>query len=102
LTPASISQGVDGLVQHGLQGLAGAFGQALAGDEQLRLAPGRREIERGALPFFSGAAFDPVVGAEVAPFGVDVQGARGQAGAGLLLGLWTFAVTLPSLRFVTT
>jgi hypothetical protein len=34
------------------------------------------------LALFGGAALDPVVGAEVAPFGVDVQGAGGQAGAG--------------------
>src|SRR4029450_6301089 len=32
---AVMGEGVDGLVQHGLQGLAGTFGQALAGDEQL-------------------------------------------------------------------
>jgi two-component system, OmpR family, sensor histidine kinase VanS len=37
------------------------------------------------LALFSGAAFEPVVGAEVAPFGVDVDGARGQAGASHLL-----------------
>jgi hypothetical protein len=46
---------------------AGPFGQALAGDEQLRLAPGRRQVQGGALTLFGGAAFDPVVGAEVAP-----------------------------------
>jgi len=34
------------------------------------------------LALFGGVAFDPVVGAEVAPFGGDVDGARGQAGAG--------------------
>jgi hypothetical protein len=73
---------VDGLVQHGLQGLAGAFGQAFPGDEQLRLAAGRRQVQRGALALFGGVAFDPVVGAEVAPSGVDLEGARGQAGAG--------------------
>jgi hypothetical protein len=80
--PADMGEGVDGLVEHGLQGLVGAFGQALAGDEQLRLAPGRRRVEGGALALFGGVAFDPVVGAEVAPLGVDVEGARRQAGAG--------------------
>jgi hypothetical protein len=35
---------VDGLVQHGLQGLAGAFGQAFADDEQLGFAPGCRWV----------------------------------------------------------
>jgi hypothetical protein len=57
-----------------LQGLAGAFGQALAGDEQLRPAPGRRQIQSGALALFGRAAFDPVVGAKVASLGVDVEG----------------------------
>jgi hypothetical protein len=80
--PAGMGQSVDGLVQHGLQGLAGPFGQALAGDEQLGLAPGRRQVQGGALAHFGGAAFDPVVGAEVAPLGVDVQGAGREAGAG--------------------
>src|SRR5215216_230233 len=75
-------EGVDGLMEHGLQGLAGAFGQALAGDEQLGLARGRRQVEGGALALFGGAALDPVVGAEVAPCGVDVQGAGREAGAG--------------------
>jgi hypothetical protein len=70
-----MGQAVDGLVQHGLEGLAGAFGQALAGDEQLRLAPGRRQIQGGsALALFGRAAFDPVVGAKVASLGVDVKG----------------------------
>ena len=74
--------GVDGLVRHGLQGLAGAFGQAFPGDEQLGPPAGRRPVEGGAVAGFGGVALDPVVGAEVAPCGVDVQGARGQAGAG--------------------
>jgi hypothetical protein len=41
LHPADMSQGVEGLMEHGLQGLAGAFGQALAGDEQLGPPAGR-------------------------------------------------------------
>jgi hypothetical protein len=60
----------------------GAFGQAIAGDEQLGPPPGRREIQCGTLAGFGRAAFDPVVSAEVAPFGVEVDGARGQAGTG--------------------
>ena len=40
LDPAGVGQGVDGLMEHGLQGLAGAFGQGFAGDEQFGLAPG--------------------------------------------------------------
>ena len=79
--PADMGQGVDGLMEHGLQGLAGPFSQALAGDEQFRLAAGRRQVQGGALALFGGVAFDPVVGAEVAPFGVDVEGARRQAGS---------------------
>jgi hypothetical protein len=47
---------VDGLVEHGLQGLAGAFCQAFAGDEQLGLAAGRRPVEGGALAVFGGVA----------------------------------------------
>src|SRR5215208_2826599 len=43
---------------------------------------GRRQAQSGAWALFGGVAFDPVVGAEVAPFGVDVQGAGGEAGAG--------------------
>jgi hypothetical protein len=77
-----VGEGVDGLVEHGLQGLAGAFGQAFAGDEQLGLAAGRRPVEGGALAVFGGVAFDPVVGADVAPCGVDVQDDGGEAGAG--------------------
>jgi hypothetical protein len=77
-----MGEGVDGFMEHRLQGLAGTFGQALAGDEQLRFAPSRRQVQGGALAFFSGTAFDPVVGAEVAPLGVEVDGARRQAGAG--------------------
>jgi hypothetical protein len=69
-------------MEHGLQGLAGAFGQAFAGDEQLGLAPGRGQVQGGGLAGFGGVALDPVVGAEVAPCGVDVDGARGPAGAG--------------------
>jgi hypothetical protein len=38
LDPANMGQGVDSLMQHGLQGLARAFGQAFAGDEQLGLS----------------------------------------------------------------
>jgi hypothetical protein len=49
-----MGQGVDGLMQHGLQGLAGAFGQALAGHEQLGLASGRRQVQGGALACFGG------------------------------------------------
>jgi hypothetical protein len=45
----------------------GAFSQALAGDEQLGPPAGRRQVQSGALALFGGAAFDPVVGAEVAP-----------------------------------
>jgi hypothetical protein len=77
-----MGEGVDGLVQHGLRGLAGAFGQALAGDEQLGPPAGRRQIQSGALALFGGATLDPVVGAEVAPLGVDVDGTEGEAGAG--------------------
>jgi hypothetical protein len=51
-----MGEGVDGLVEHGLQGLAGAFGQAFAGDEQLGLAAGRRPVEGGALAVFGGVA----------------------------------------------
>jgi hypothetical protein len=75
LDPADVGQGVDGLVQDGLQGLAGAFGQALAGATNSsgyvgsRTGPGRRP------GLVRGAALDPVVGAEVAPCSVDVQGA---------------------------
>jgi hypothetical protein len=76
LDPADMGQGMDGLMQHGLQGLAGPFGQALAGDKQLGLAAGRRQVQGGALALFGGAAFDPVVGAEVAPPSIDVDGAR--------------------------
>jgi hypothetical protein len=47
-------EGVDGLVQHRLQRLAGTLGQALAGDEQLGLAPGRRQIQGGALMRLTG------------------------------------------------
>jgi Nuclease-related domain len=43
---------------------------------------GRRQAQSGAWALFGGVAFDPVVGAEVAPFGVDVQGAGGESGAG--------------------
>ena len=53
-----MGEGVDGLVQHGLEGLAGAFGQALAGDEQLGLAAGRRQVKGGALALFAGAALN--------------------------------------------
>jgi hypothetical protein len=45
----------------------------------------RRAAERSnaaPLTLFGGATLDPVVGAEVAPSGVDVEGPRGQAGAG--------------------
>jgi len=39
LDVAGVGEGVDGLVQDGFQGVAGAFGQALASDEQLRPPP---------------------------------------------------------------
>jgi hypothetical protein len=61
-----MGQGVDGLMEHGLQGLARALGQALAGDEQLGPAAGPQEIEGGAVARFGGVALAPVVGAEVA------------------------------------
>jgi hypothetical protein len=77
LDPAGMSQGVDGLMEHGLQDLAGPFGQALAGDEQLRLAPGRRQVQGGALALFGGAALDPVVGAPKWPHCDDPVGGRG-------------------------
>jgi hypothetical protein len=60
----------------------GPFGQALAGYKELGLAPGRRQVQGGALALFGGTAFDPVVGAEVAPLGVDVEGTGRQPGAG--------------------
>ena len=76
LDPPDVGQGVDGLMEHGLQGLAGAFGQALAGHKQLRLASGRRQVEGAVLALFGGGvALDPVAGAEVAPCGVEVDGA---------------------------
>src|SRR5215218_9992356 len=43
---------------------------------------GLRRAQSGAWALSGGVAFDPVVGAEVAPFGVDVQGAGGESGAG--------------------
>jgi hypothetical protein len=42
---------------------------------------GRGQVQGGALAFFGGVTLDPVVGAEVAPLGVEVDGAGGQAGA---------------------
>jgi hypothetical protein len=82
LDPTNMSEGVDGLMEHSLQGLAGPFGQAFPGHEQLGPPADHRQIQRGALAFLGGAALDPVVGAEMAPSGVDVQGGRGEAGAG--------------------
>ncbi len=43
---------MDGLVQYGLQGLARAFGQAFAGDEQFRPPVGRGEVEGRVLALF--------------------------------------------------
>ena len=79
--PAGMGEGVDGLVEHGLQGLAGAFGQAFAGDEQLGLAAGRRPVEGGALAVFGGVALARW-SAPTWPCGVEMDGAGGQAGAG--------------------
>jgi hypothetical protein len=44
-----MGEGVDSLMQYGLQGLARAFGQAFPSDEQLGPPAGRRQIQRGAL-----------------------------------------------------
>jgi hypothetical protein len=52
LTPRARGEGVDGLVQYGLQGLARAFGQAFAGDEQFRPPVGRGEVEGRVLALF--------------------------------------------------
>ena len=41
---------MDGLVEHGLESLAGAFGQALAGDEEFRLAADRRQSRAAPWP----------------------------------------------------
>ena len=49
LTPRAWGEGVDGLVQYGLQGLARAFGQAFAGDEQFRPPVGIGLVRSGAL-----------------------------------------------------
>jgi hypothetical protein len=48
-----------------MEGLVGTFGQAHVDDEQLGLAAGRREIERGALALFGGTAFDPLPSLDV-------------------------------------
>jgi hypothetical protein len=84
-----VGERVGGLVQDGGQGVGGAFGEALAGDEQLRLAV-RRNVQAGGLAGFGGgwagglrAAGDPALGAEVAPPGVHTGGGGvAQASAG--------------------
>src|SRR6266545_605124 len=80
LDAADVGERVGGLVQDGGQGVGGALGEALAGDEQLGLAVGL-DVQARALAGFGGgwagglgAAGDPVFGAEVAPLGVDAGG----------------------------
>src|SRR6266536_3064458 len=89
LDPAGVGERVGGLVQDRGQGVGGAFGEALAGDEQLRLAVGR-DVEAGVVAGFGwgwggglGAAGDPAFGAEVAPGGIHARrSAVLEAGAG--------------------